>query len=322
MRHINRILEQNSFFFSEFLVGIAQFLPTGIVRVGGRCQEEKLERFLLENVMKNHSRTKCFWGRRRELMSEMESEQIRLDGLIEELKMCKEALCTLSLLRRFVTGEQLNYFLRKNRDEMTVVGQWLMESYKEMNPCPVATFGDIPPMTDTSRSHRRLQREESELFDAQMEDLNRRLLDLDVDDLPKPKRKSPLVKSSNYQPVNEAVLKPLLVGDEMSMEEATKVRDVWKLSGANRWRLYRYWLSRHKRQLSKEFSDSQERYLSAADSLQELRNLEKLDILRSAKVVGMTTTGRPAKLKIVDWPKYVTFYRSGYTPRDFAAVEA
>jgi len=69
------------------------------------------------------------------------------------------------------------------------------------------------------------------------------------------------------------------------------VRNVWALSMRNRWRLYRYWLSLYRAHLKDNIRDAERNYQMAASRLKELLEEEDLAIMRTTKIIGMTTTG-------------------------------
>ncbi|KAK6320892.1 hypothetical protein J4Q44_G00078680 [Coregonus suidteri] len=77
----------------------------------------------------------------------------------------------------------------------------------------------------------------------------------------------------------------------MSEDEEDIILDVWTLSLADRWRLYRLWVGRYRTELRMRAQQAEQDYQDAAERLAEIRLREDLCVLKDAKVIGMTTTG-------------------------------
>ena len=77
----------------------------------------------------------------------------------------------------------------------------------------------------------------------------------------------------------------------MKTQESTEVTDIWELSLQARWRLYQRWISIARNKLKTKMKNDEETYSTKVKQLGELRTMADVDVMRSAKVVGMTTTG-------------------------------
>lgn len=77
----------------------------------------------------------------------------------------------------------------------------------------------------------------------------------------------------------------------MNDEDAHNVHDIWALPLQRRWRLYQYWIGKVREKEKKALVALEEQYSQQVKELTELRSLADVDVLRRAKVVGMTTTG-------------------------------
>lgn len=71
-----------------------------------------------------------------------------------------------------------------------------------------------------------------------------------------------------------------------------QVRDVWKLSVRDRWRLYRRWLRDVCEGYRRTITQFQKQFEAGAKRLKDVKNMEDFEILKNADVVGMTTTGK------------------------------
>ena len=79
--------------------------------------------------------------------------------------------------------------------------------------------------------------------------------------------------------------------DFMTIDQVNAVRNVWALSEQDRWRLYRYWLSLYRAHLKENIRDAEMNFQMAANRLKELLEEEDMAIMRTMKIIGMTTTG-------------------------------
>ncbi|KAK3611433.1 hypothetical protein CHS0354_027161 [Potamilus streckersoni] len=77
----------------------------------------------------------------------------------------------------------------------------------------------------------------------------------------------------------------------MSEAEAGMVTDVWSLPTHKRHELYRYWLMRYRQHLEGQIRVYANQYTRETNKFQEVNDDECLSILKSCKVIGMTTAG-------------------------------
>uniref|UniRef100_A0A8C9NK28 Zinc finger NFX1-type containing 1 n=1 Tax=Serinus canaria TaxID=9135 RepID=A0A8C9NK28_SERCA len=87
----------------------------------------------------------------------------------------------------------------------------------------------------------------------------------------------------------------------MTELEANAVQDVWQLDLNSRWRLYRLWLQTYQGFIQDSIRDHEEQYQAAARKLKELKLEQDLCILRSTRIVGMTTTGAAKYRQILQY---------------------
>ncbi|XP_053575344.1 NFX1-type zinc finger-containing protein 1 [Bombina bombina] len=87
--------------------------------------------------------------------------------------------------------------------------------------------------------------------------------------------------------------------EAMKEEELEMVDDLWSLDMSSRWRLYRLWLQLYQTEIRQKILTHEQQYQEASDRLMELRLQEDLQLLKQAKVIGMTTTGAAKFRKIL-----------------------
>ena len=76
----------------------------------------------------------------------------------------------------------------------------------------------------------------------------------------------------------------------MTEREARQIRNIFALSYPDRWRLYRFWLSRYKNQLRESIRRREHAYQAMSAVLKTAREEEDTYIMQNATVIGMTTT--------------------------------
>uniref|UniRef100_A0A914QGV9 NFX1-type zinc finger-containing protein 1 n=1 Tax=Panagrolaimus davidi TaxID=227884 RepID=A0A914QGV9_9BILA len=128
------------------------------------------------------------------------------------------------------------------------------------------------------------------------EDDNRMLVDTNILDegfVKQEPKKDATKKSSNW--FNSEILPYFIefitVAPAMTEEEANVIEDIWELPLQSRWRLYQYWIEKVRNSVNDEMKALEDKYSEHVKRLTEIRSLADVSILKSAKVVGMTTTG-------------------------------
>ena len=92
--------------------------------------------------------------------------------------------------------------------------------------------------------------------------------------------------------VKQKVKQELSRREMMPAIEARAVNDIWKIPDVkDRWRLYRRWAHDLTQEFRKTFANHQREFERGAKKLKDVRNMEDLEILKGAAVIGMTTTG-------------------------------
>ncbi|KAJ8336970.1 hypothetical protein SKAU_G00381900 [Synaphobranchus kaupii] len=79
--------------------------------------------------------------------------------------------------------------------------------------------------------------------------------------------------------------------DHMLEEDAEQITDLWALPYKQRWPLYRLWLSKYRGEMRTKMIFHENEYQRIVDRMDELRRQDDETVLRSASVIGMTTTG-------------------------------
>ena len=99
--------------------------------------------------------------------------------------------------------------------------------------------------------------------------------------------------SENIQEIEETIKFELGMkfNNKYSDQQAADIEDVWTVHPRQRWRLYRYWLSKYVDAQRQTIFRSQGIFEKLSEQQKEFDVEEDEEILKHASVVGMTTTG-------------------------------
>ncbi|KAK0419938.1 hypothetical protein QR680_014416 [Steinernema hermaphroditum] len=89
----------------------------------------------------------------------------------------------------------------------------------------------------------------------------------------------------------KAYTKRILSAKPCTYENAIRVDDIWALPVQDRWRLYKYWATKLTEKCEGELRTYEEQYMHLTEKLKEISMMTDVEILKSARVIGMTTTG-------------------------------
>ena len=70
-----------------------------------------------------------------------------------------------------------------------------------------------------------------------------------------------------------------------------QVTNVWTLNLSDRWSLYRRWAMDVRKRYNRTISYLHHEFQWGVERLREAKNMQDLEILEGADVIGMTTTG-------------------------------
>ena len=90
----------------QFLEGILEFCPTGIVRVGSRCKNPQLEKFNLKNIRRERTTKTYIRDNVRTCMRELASLKHRIDDVWSILEATTEGIVNIEILTPFMLNGQ------------------------------------------------------------------------------------------------------------------------------------------------------------------------------------------------------------------------
>ncbi|XP_030831842.1 NFX1-type zinc finger-containing protein 1-like [Strongylocentrotus purpuratus] len=302
----------------QFLEGVATYKSEGIVRVGGRSSSEALKRFNLNSLRSSKLREETPRHVRRriwEVHGEIESLGREVKGLQDKINHTKKGLLHERVLMKHMTDAQERSL---NQGNVYAVGgqslivHWLLGNIQMR--CPPEEL-DVPEDIGLKNEDEHDEGEE-ELDILEEADLLEEMRHLEVDD-----QRSTIftgdananfdddtlafrlndldnLEAGGWQQDRRQLRKrkhnlerKLRSNERMSDQEANAVRDVWGLEEGKRWRLYRYWAHLHRHEYYLQLVVMQRQFTKVCQELREARSQEDFEILKSASVIGMTTTG-------------------------------
>ncbi|KAJ7333532.1 NFX1-type zinc finger-containing protein 1 [Desmophyllum pertusum] len=307
----------------QFLEGIHQFHPKGIVRVGGRSQSEAMKECGLSEIKHKMRKDKKVPQYIRQALYEahkaMEHTTNTLQTAAEGLKKCLEnVLHEDGLYNRASSMTAAHYeslkqpFVERVEKKESAMLHWLQLS---MNSANASQEGgaNAEAEVEIEEADKEEGADDNEnpdvLYEANVMQDQRILDDDDV-----------IVYSSNAMERSEEleVVKPFVFNEDgwqiqnahrlrkkfkrimilelskkdvMPDERAETVTNVWNLSLEDRWRLYRRWLIDVRERYRRDISYLQYGFEAGVRRLKETKGKLDLEILERADVVGMTTTG-------------------------------
>ena len=91
--------------------------------------------------------------------------------------------------------------------------------------------------------------------------------------------------------------------ETMPEEQAILVANIEALLPNNRWNLYRLWIKLHVQQFEEQIKVHRNLYRTECLRFEGLRKQEDIEIVKKAKIIGMTTTGAAKYRHIIDGTK-------------------
>ncbi|XP_053401223.1 NFX1-type zinc finger-containing protein 1-like [Mercenaria mercenaria] len=86
---------------------------------------------------------------------------------------------------------------------------------------------------------------------------------------------------------------------KFTTEKADALEDMWRLQANQRRDLYCYWVQMYRQKLKADVKTHEEEFNKATEKLGEVRDMETLEILKEADIMGMTTTGAAKYRKLL-----------------------
>ncbi|XP_069477992.1 NFX1-type zinc finger-containing protein 1-like isoform X2 [Ambystoma mexicanum] len=267
----------------QFLEGILKFNQTGVVRIGGRIKNKKMEKYSLKNIRKERLHQVLLPSQKRCFAQIMEP----LRSLKKEIPDCSAILENLN--RGILTASELEPEIQA--DNLFRKG---MESSKMLTWLNISSKYQQEPNKPTPKKKSSQQRFGG--ADVQQEADERYLDDYDYEggeecQVQWVESKFAYIVPANPSEYDARILSSLKEEDIMSQDEVPPAHQLWLLKPKDRWRLYRKWHRAYTDKLKELLNFKIEAYQNGTAELIKLTVQENQLILKQALVIGMTTTG-------------------------------
>ncbi|KAI8519522.1 NFX1-type zinc finger-containing protein 1 [Branchiostoma belcheri] len=295
----------------QFLEGISEFHPTGIVRVGGRSRSEKMEQFQLKTLRfskrENRKVPRHIHKGAAEARRDMRRVEKNTEMAVAQMMATQRGLVHEDALLPFMDDKHRNtlmdMWIVANDGARSVNGQKGSEQ-RLLDEDELPYGHNKTGRTKNDRSLRRFccvdpdwssccTRGVTEIPEAASL-LSSLQLALDLDALQLEEHQTDQgewqVQTKAKKKKKQKLKHELSKTDMMTETEVRHVQNVWTLQPRDRWRLYRYWVAKYCAKYKESVRGYEREYEQAAKRLKEFQNEEDGEIMKEATVIGMTTT--------------------------------
>lgn len=318
----------------QFLEGIHTFMKNGIVRVGGRSNSEILKHFNLRELSRSPDFKRSLPDHLQKAYSQVygqlcdEERAIQAHTMKLECSMkgvLREIFLQNFILRRHRSSlnrrqMMLDGFLTQSDRKSSVMMEWLgLDSIVLQRETENADriegpfldeeedLIDISEEADQIMADRFIEdnlrgiRNKEEL-EKTVRAVEERMLAMNLDEgeiQPEQSEEGWQLQRHQKRKMKRYIIQEVQKSSAMTEAEEHAVLDIWTLSQPDRWKLYRLWVARYRAELCSKALESQEDYQEAVDRLAHVRHHQNIHFLKTAKVIGMTTTGAAKFRKIL-----------------------
>lgn len=320
----------------QFLEGIKRFCSDNeLIRIGGKSQCEALQQFNLSSIksaMKlNREVPKFIYYGRIESNHRLKSIQEQISNLEKDIEHLTDSVLGYELERVITNCNQQHYIqlrmLAVGRSFNEGILNWLgygvnMEfgqNENNENGTGGVNDNDVELVQEVY--------EEPEMDEEEVKELERlRYVDMSSDEEDevgydaREKVREPInfknivqldqededgfkLVSSKRKSIKQQIKREIKKSETMTREQAAAVADINALLPNNRWNLYRLWIKLYVEEFENKIKVFRDAYRTECLRFNGLRKREDLEIVRKAKVIGMTTTGAAKYRHIIDGTK-------------------
>ncbi|KAK3752819.1 hypothetical protein QZH41_016357, partial [Actinostola sp. cb2023] len=274
----------------QFLEGVLEFVPDGVVRVGGRSRSELLGNHNLHELVKSTDSQRRAYRETKEFEEELERCKEPINDSTKRILTLNELSDVVALIHKKQLNSRINEY---NRRGLTPIEGWLGLS-------DLAPYTTEKEQDSSSNDHDHLSEDTIDVdYDADIIESQRHIGDepftfLHNSASERRKRKVGGQKKRRFAALDKEQLKILERTTKlkpMSQFQAFNVHDLWGLGRTQRWSLYLFWLGLFHISKQEQMAKIVEQHQRASIRLVEVKRDEELKILSKATVIGMTTTG-------------------------------
>jgi len=263
-----------------------------LVRIGSQSKSAKLKFHLIKEIRREGGFR--YGGNRHEALENMQTLQNEIIPLAAYMELSKEQIFGESKLQRYMTQSQVKTLYSRKTSNDSIFLLWLMDNSAQPDEIKkllvnkeIIEENEIDPEMDYANNEDEGKEYDKDDINVKKKEnfreaKNKRLLGgdflVDVGEQEESKRKQLRLVCQAFQTV-------------MSESEAKSCVNVWTLTPADRWRLYNYWVSQHVEPELQRLTDLLVEHGIQKNIVNEISKEEDYQVMRSAKIIGMTTTG-------------------------------
>ncbi|XP_042642156.1 NFX1-type zinc finger-containing protein 1-like [Tyto alba] len=284
----------------QFMEGILQFQPSKVVRIGGKCQSEKVKGCSLQLLRQREVWVPSSRRQHAQMWSALQEQERTIAFHMEVLGLLRRGILTATELETEIMKDDLLFKGAVHLDML----RWLevQVPVPPENGSPRRGQGHVAgteqgaggarggPGAEESwdlRGDERCLDEEEEEFDATEAERRRA------------REKFAYIIPEEEGPLDTQLARRLQDSDAMGDEEVERLRSLWQLRLSDRWRLYRRWLGAYSAEQEELLVRWLGEYERSAAQLAQHQLQQDLRILRQSRVIGMTTTGAAKYRKLL-----------------------
>lgn len=294
----------------QFLEGILHF-TNSIVRVGGRSANPLMSAYQLttlrQNQNKNHTSNSHLFHNIIDTKLQLKDIQRRVISAEKKLEYAAGCILPLSELKEHMREKHFCQFhedvSNKYFDNNAIISEWL-----KLNNCLDVIENEMEQELHEKSSADMKDFNQEEIGDIDYI-INERMIeddDIDIDNTIVESLIDSSTKSQSEEEQNRDELmtthitykqrlafvnKQLQQTDIMTKKEENDCKDIYNINIKDRWRIYRLWVVRFIQKYIEEIKTYQTTYKENMQEYSEFKLLEDIELMKHAKIVGMTTTG-------------------------------
>ncbi|XP_064640121.1 NFX1-type zinc finger-containing protein 1-like [Lineus longissimus] len=302
----------------QFLEEVTKFYDKNLLRVGGRSNSEVLKKYTMRSVRSKVKEKKevprLVHDGLRAAFDDMKKLQATLETTVQKSEVVEKGIIHEEHLRKHINDQHWRSLLELTDvvdGRVCLMAEWLgfgksalSDFVEPENPEAVdeevldddmedeelEVEGDLDFIEDQRKM-------DDELDPFYYTDPNAIVAGIGLLGLEESDMDTEIAEAGGWQRAakpkkrKEQLKRQLKSCDAMKEEDAANVHRIWQLGYQDRWRLYRHWIGKYLQEINANIERQQELYSQATARMREARDQEDLAIMRTATVIGMTTTG-------------------------------
>ncbi|XP_045199802.2 NFX1-type zinc finger-containing protein 1-like [Mercenaria mercenaria] len=302
----------------QFLEGIHKFFKGDILRVGGRSKSNIMERCNLKRYRQCFADRRTALGKlqqtRLETKQELDQHSQDVSLWAKSLELYQSEIIHENYLFNEMSRRFYNNLRRRGGDRNSCIAKWLGiaaiianvkrkskdgKLTRELEQLFVKVEDELTERRnyirgdDSEENYKISEREKSVVKQIRKKTIAFFVEDIVIPDTVKNKEEIRKLKTEKdfRRHLKSIVQAKITSQDVMSQDEANRIGDIWRIDYNDRWRLYRMWLKQLCSSIYSKIESKRVDYEAASERYRDASLEEDKEIMRTASVIGMTTSG-------------------------------